>query len=293
MKRFMKKIIFRYTLVVIAAATVWLVQSCKDDDPTYGTPKITEFSPASGGPVGTFVTITGTYFSTTKPAIVKFNGVQAETLEVTGTSIVALVPSGASSGKISVEVEGHTGSSTSDFAVTAGTPAPAILSFTPTSGNGVDTIAVTISGVNFSSTASANTVKFNGVTAKVIDAAARSLTVLVPKGTTTGRITVEVEGVSGIGTSRSDFSVPTPTISNFIPSFSIVGSTVVIMGKDFNKHIAENIVKFNGVQATVVKDGSTTTTLTVIVPGGATTGKITVEVDGVVGKSSDDFTVTN
>jgi hypothetical protein len=290
MKRFMKKIIFRYTLVVIAAATVWLVQSCKDDDPTYGTPKITEFSPASGGPVGTFVTITGTYFSTTKPTIVKFNGVQAETLEVTGTSIVAVVPSGASSGKISVDVEGHTGSSTTDFAVTSGTPAPGVLSFDPSSGNGADGTTVTISGVNFSTTPANNTVMFNGVKAEVTAATNRSLTVVVPKGATSGKITVAVDGVTGLGTSRSDFSVPTPGIASFTPKASIVGSTVVITGTNFSKTAENNVVKFNGVTAAVPTDVSATS-LTVIVPATATTGKITVAVDGVTGTSADDFKV--
>ncbi|WP_333820050.1 IPT/TIG domain-containing protein [Ohtaekwangia sp.] len=286
----MKKIIFRYTLVVIAAATVWLVQSCKDDDPTYGTPKITEFSPASGGPVGTFVTITGTYFSTIKPTTVKFNGVEAETLEVTGTSIVALVPSGATSGKITVSVEGHTGSSTTDFAVTGGTPAPAVLSFDPSSGNGADGTTVTISGVNFSTTPANNTVMFNGVEAEVTAATNRSLTVVVPEGATSGKITVAVDGVTGVGTSRSDFSVPTPSITGFTPKASIVGSTVVITGTNFSKTAENNVVKFNGVTAAVPTDVSATS-LTVIVPATATTGKITVAVDGVTGTSADDFTV--
>lgn len=286
----MKKIIFRYTLVVIAAATVWLVQSCKDDDPTYGTPKITEFSPASGGPVGTFVTITGTYFSTIKPTTVKFNGVEAETLEVTGTSIVALVPSGATSGKITVSVEGHTGSSTTDFAVTGGTPAPAVLSFDPSSGNGADGTTVTISGVNFSTTPANNTVMFNGVEAEVTAATNRSLTVVVPEGATSGKITVAVDGVTGVGTSRSDFSVPTPSIASFTPKASIVGSTVVITGTNFSKTAENNVVKFNGVTAAVPTDVSATS-LTVIVPATATTGKITVAVDGVTGTSADDFTV--
>ncbi|HEY9044981.1 MAG TPA: IPT/TIG domain-containing protein [Ohtaekwangia sp.] len=288
----MKKIILKYTLVVIAAAAAGLVQSCKEDDPTYGTPKVTEFSPAAGGPVGTFVTITGTYFSTTKPTIVKFNGVQAETLETTGTSIVALVPTGATSGKISVTVEGYTGSSATDFAVTAGTPSPAILTFDPASGNGVDGVSVTIKGANFSKTAANNIVKFNGVEADVpTDVTDRSLTVVVPEGATSGKITVEVDGVTGVGTSRSDFSVPSPGVTSFTPKSSIVGSTVVITGTNFSKTASNNTVKFNGVEATVSPDDASTTSLTVTVPAGATTGKISVTVGGQTGTSADDFKI--
>ncbi|MFM8744033.1 MAG: IPT/TIG domain-containing protein, partial [Cytophagales bacterium] len=63
---------------------------------------IESFAPASGA-VGTSVTLTGTNFSTT-PAnnVVKFNGVTATVTASTATSITATVPTGATSGTISV-----------------------------------------------------------------------------------------------------------------------------------------------------------------------------------------------
>jgi len=290
MSRLIEKINIKYFLALSAVVAVWLLQACDEEDATVGDPMVTSFSPTAGGPVGTFVTISGKYFSTTKPTTVKFNGVEAETLEISSTSIQAIVPAGATSGQISVEVEGHTGTSASSFAVTSGTPAPVILSFTPNTGNGVDGATVTIKGVNFSTTASQNIVKFNGIAAETpTSAAARSLTVKVPEGVTTGKITVEVQGVSSVATSPADFTALSPAVTSFTPKNSIVGSTVVITGTNFSPTAANNVVKFNGVTATVSE--ASATSLTVTVPEGATTGKVSVTVDEKTGTSSDSFTV--
>lgn len=290
MSRLIEKINIKYSLALIAIVAVWLLQACEEEDATVGDPMVTSFTPTAGGPVGTFVTISGKYFSTKKPTTVKFNGVEAETLEISSTSIQALVPTGATSGQISVEVDGYTGTSTSSFAVTSGTPAPVILSFTPNTGNGVDGASVTIKGVNFSTTPSQNIVKFNDVLAAApTSASARSLTVKVPEGVTTGKITVEVQGVSSIATSPADFTALSPTVTSFTPKSSIVGSTVVITGTNFSTTAANNVVKFNGVNATISE--ASASSLTVIVPAGATTGKVSVTVDGKTGTSGDNFTV--
>jgi hypothetical protein len=81
-------------------------------------PTITGFTPTNG-PVSTSVTITGTNFSAT-PAnnTVKFNGTTATVISSTATSISTTVPSGATTGKISVTVSGNTATSAADFTVT-------------------------------------------------------------------------------------------------------------------------------------------------------------------------------
>ncbi|MEZ4972671.1 MAG: IPT/TIG domain-containing protein [Cyclobacteriaceae bacterium] len=82
------------------------------------SPTISSFTPSSG-PVGTTVTITGTNFDPT-PAnnTVKFNGTTAAVSVSSSTSITCTVPSGASSGKITVTVAGNTATSVVDFTVT-------------------------------------------------------------------------------------------------------------------------------------------------------------------------------
>ena len=84
--------------------------------------------------------------------------------------------------------------------------APTITSFSPTSG--VVGTSVTITGTNFSSTLSSNTVKFNGTTATLSSGNTTQLVASVPIGATTGKITVTV-GVN-TATSAGDFTITTP-----------------------------------------------------------------------------------
>lgn len=172
-------------------------------------PEITSFSPVSG-PVGTSVAITGTNFSST-PAnnLVTFNAKDAVVSSSTSTTIAATVPAGATTGKISVTVGCITAVSATDFIVGAAS-LPTIINFTPASGSIGTT--VTITGTNFSMTPADNTVQFNGATATVSASTATSITVTVPSGATTGKITVTVGGKTA--TSATNFTVTTgPSIT--------------------------------------------------------------------------------
>ena len=81
-------------------------------------PTLTRFSPVRG-PAGTRVTLTGTHFLGATHVL--FNGVRAPEFEiVSGTSIEAVVPPGASSGRISVVTPGGTAVSSDPFTVTTG-----------------------------------------------------------------------------------------------------------------------------------------------------------------------------
>ncbi len=82
---------------------------------TAQTPTINNFSPQSGV-AGTSVIITGSNFSST-PAnnTVKFNGVSATVSAATTCMLFVTVPSGASSGLVSVTVAGQTGTSLNKF----------------------------------------------------------------------------------------------------------------------------------------------------------------------------------
>jgi hypothetical protein len=78
-------------------------------------------------------------------------------------------------------------------------------------------------------------------------------------------------------------------ITSFDPTSGPVGSNVTIYGAGFSAVAADNLVKINGVVASVAAAavGSLITT----VPVGATTGRITVTVGGNTATSSQDFTV--
>jgi len=87
-------------------------------DPAPTAPTITTFSPTSGA-VGTSVTITGTNFSSTLASnTVKFNGTTATLSSGTTTQLVALVPTAATTGKISVTTSVGTATSSADFTIT-------------------------------------------------------------------------------------------------------------------------------------------------------------------------------
>ena len=77
-------------------------------------PVIITFAPM-GGPVGTVVTLTGADFVGT--TAVAFNGVSAPFTFVSGTTLTATVPAGASTGLITVTTAGGTGSSATTFTV--------------------------------------------------------------------------------------------------------------------------------------------------------------------------------
>jgi hypothetical protein len=78
-------------------------------------PTITSFSPTAG-PVGTTVTITGT--NLTGATSVKFNGVSATITSNTATQIVTKVPTGATTGPITVTTDNGTATSSTNFTVT-------------------------------------------------------------------------------------------------------------------------------------------------------------------------------
>ena len=158
---------------------------------------VTSFSPASGK-VGAAVTITGSNFGSSPT--VKFNGVVASSPVVTGgTSIVVNVPTGATTGAISVEVTGETtGTSATSFTVLA----PSITTLSPEAGLVGNT--VTISGVNLATATSVTFTGASGAIAATPSAATdSSITVTVPAGTVTGNVTVTTASGSSSARFRS------------------------------------------------------------------------------------------
>ncbi|MCU0420692.1 MAG: FG-GAP-like repeat-containing protein [Cyclobacteriaceae bacterium] len=167
---------------------------------------------------------------------------------------------------------------------------PTLASFVPIAGP-VGT-SVTITGTNFSLVPAENVVRFfNNRTATVTASTATTLTVTVPTGATTGRISVTTNCVTV--TSATDFTVGVvalPAITSFTPTSGPIGATVTITGTNFGTTPANNTAAFNGTTAVVT--ASTTTSITTSVPTGGTTGKITVTVNGNTATSATDFTVT-
>ena len=173
-------------------------------------PSITSLNPSSGL-VGSSVTITGANFGATQGASsVKFNGTTAPITSWSATSIVAQVPTGATTGSVVVTIGGV---ASNGVAFTVTTATPSISGLNPTLGM-VGT-SVTVSGSNFGATQGTSTVKFNGVAGAPTNWSATSIAVPVPTGATTGNVVVTVGGTTSNGV---NFTVSTDTTAPSVPT---------------------------------------------------------------------------
>lgn len=171
------------------------------------------------------------------------------------------------------------------FSVALPAAAATITSFTPTTGPVGTT--VTISGTNL---AGATAVRFNGTAATgyTVNQAGTQITgVIVPGGATTGPISVVTP--QGTATSTTAFTVVAgaPVASSFAPANGVAGTAVTITGTNL---AGTNSVKFKGMAAlSFVVNGSTS--VTAVVPVGATTGVISVGGPNGSANTSGSFTV--
>jgi hypothetical protein len=217
-----------------------------------GGPTITSFSP-DNGPEGTLVDIQGT--NLLGATGVSFNGTADTSFVVNSdVDITAHVPTGATTGPISVIAPSGTGTSSTNFTVIS---PPTVTSFSPMSGP-VGTM-VAINGTNFTG---ATAVKFNGTpaTSYTVNSSIR-ITATVPSGATTGKISVSAAG--GTGTSAGSFTVTAgrpPTITNFTPTFGRTGAKITINGTGFT---GTTSVKLGAVSAAFTVNSASKITATV------------------------------
>lgn len=149
------------------------------------SPFIKLVSPVPAGKEGSQIGILGQGFNSS--SVVKFAGVTATTKVLTGTTfILATVPAGALTGKVTVTTGSTTLSTTGNYRVLA-----TLTSFTPMSGP-VGTV-VTISGAGLKQTTK---VTFNKVSATFTVKSDSQITATVPAGATTGTIVVFTTGGS-------------------------------------------------------------------------------------------------
>jgi hypothetical protein len=202
------------------------------------TSSISQLSPVAGIP-GTPVTISGNGFGDTQgTSVVFFNNAPAVATSWSNTSIVAIVPPGASSGPVAALVNGAASTS---LPFTVG---PTIASIAPSSGSLQTT--VTIAGINFGNTQGTSSVSFNGVVANSSAWSNTQIVAQVPVGATSGLVTVTVNGLQSNGV---PFSVGTGTIAGTI---SQLGNGTALNGASVRVLRAKSIVG----TATSASDGS-------------------------------------
>ena len=182
-------------------------------------PVITELQPPSAQP-GDTIAIIGARFDGRAPTrnTVRFTrsaqagGGQtiAQVTQATRTQLSVIVPADAATGPVTVQTEGGTATSPSDFVIST-FPAPVISDFTPKHGP-VGT-AVTLTGTNLKVTASDPLVTFAGANgarlpALVQSATATEVRVLVPNAALSGLI--ELTNAGGTATTAGLFTIDAP-----------------------------------------------------------------------------------
>ncbi|MBS1559942.1 MAG: IPT/TIG domain-containing protein, partial [Bacteroidetes bacterium] len=244
-------------------------------------------SVVTGGNASFTVTAAGTPPFTYQWQFDNNTGIWGPLAGQTASSLTISNASNSNKGNYRVVVTGVCGTITSSSALLLVNP-PTISNFSPSSG-AIGT-SVTITGAGFDGTTpSNNTVKFNGVGATVTSSTSTSLTVTVPAAIS-GNNTINVTVGGQTAVSASSFSV-IPTLSGFLPSSGIIGSTVTITGTGFDgTTVSNNTVKFGSTTATV--STATATSLTVTVPAAISgSNTINVTVGGQTATSATPFSV--
>jgi YVTN family beta-propeller protein/YD repeat-containing protein len=246
-------------------------------------PSIAFFSPPLGA-AGTAVSIQGSEFDAVTPANnqVAFNGTPAVVQGATETTLTVVVPSGATSGAITVTTSAGTGTSATPFI----TGAVAITNATPAQGVRGQGISLTLTGTNLLGTSASG---FDFSPSNVV-ATATQLTMDLAIGLAARSSTFTV--TNQVSSTPVPFTaVPGPPgVAGLSPSLGAVGRVVRIDGEGFDDAaLANNVVRFNGVQAEVVT--ADPTSLTAVVPAGASTGPITVTSAQGIATSAQSFTV--
>lgn len=251
-------------------------------------PTITALVP-DWGPEGTVVTIQGRYFGLLpQDNIIRLGSQIVPALTAAQDELTFFIPPGAVSDDVTVEVPPDMSNAVA-FEVTS-PKLTRVEEFFGSEGS-----AIVLSGENFSPLASENIVRFNGVQAPVLFASSfgDSLSTVVPIGTRSGPVTVEVVPGRGI-TNGLPFCLdgslpPAPSIGSVSPGSGAVGDPIRIDGSNFSPNHSDNEIRFNGTLAPTLR-GSTSRLYT-RVPAGAISGPITVEVAGQIG-SFVNFSVT-
>lgn len=254
-------------------------------------PVINSIAPSTAK-VGAEITITGNYFGDTQGVgYVDFNGIQAsDYTSWSNTSIKVKVPANVNSGPLKVVV-GSMQSNSVSFTLLVDTPDPIITSLNKNTFKSSDEISIT--GKNFgNSKTAASKVIFNGIESTNYPQWSSTLIkVIVPIGTTSGKVVVVVDGKSS---NSVDYTIESPgkkpSITSVTPTLAPSGDIIQIYGSNFgNSSGANAFVMFGAVKAATSNWSDTWITATVPeMASGAT--KITVTVDGNKSNESN-FTV--
>jgi hypothetical protein len=258
---------------VTSGPVVVTVLSVPSNNVTYkGSPRIASLSVTSGV-IGDPLTITGVNMdSGSQVAFTDYTGQQScwtTPTTTTSTTMVTTVPACAATGSVGVEYQGSNFSTYYSNGINF-TVNPSITSLSPTSGT-VGT-SVQVNGGPFGFPQGSSTITFDGMTATPTLWLPSQINFYPPVGSASGNVVVTVNNVAS--NPKSFMLNPGPVISGISKASGPAGASVIITGTGFGTSQGSSTVTFNGVIAAAAPWSSTS--ITVTVPGTASTGNIVV-----------------
>jgi RHS repeat-associated protein len=144
------------------------------------------------------INIWGTGFSITPSNdTVKFNGTAATVTAATAYTLAVKVPTGATTGTVTVQTTTEGPVTSSQTFTVAASPAPTITSLSASvAASGT---VITMTGTNFETVANNDFVKVNQTMAEVTSATSTSIKFVVPEATSSGRVIISTPQGMGVG----------------------------------------------------------------------------------------------
>src|SRR5579864_5518137 len=250
------------------------------------SPVILSLNNTSAAP-GTLIAVNGMYFGTSQgTSTITFNGTVPTLYSWSDSQIYAYVPTGATSGRLLVTVNGIA----SNSIVFNVQQTPTITSISPTSG-AAGTV-ITINGTSFGNSYDpAPQVLGAPFTVTATSWTQTSLQAVIPLSAYP-----EVQSLTVKQNTRSSSAVNftvvgTPGISSLSPTSGAPGTPVTINGSNFGSTQGSSTVTFNGVPAASITTWGTSS-ITAVPPSNVTTGPINVTVNSINSNPTQTFTVT-
>lgn len=189
-----------------------------------GVPVISSIAPASvSNAGGSLITLTGTGFGTIGTPSVTIDGIKSPCVtRISDTKVLAMIPVGASTGNVDVNVISGAGGGAAVVPGTvnlvASTTLPTATNVTPSSvsiGGGDE---VTITGTNFGAAGTVG-VTVGGNCARVLSSTATSITIETPSGDVAGAADVVIGATTGTVTKAAAITyIPNSGVSSVSPS---------------------------------------------------------------------------
>jgi IPT/TIG domain len=199
------------------------ISACKKDSSIVSQPPvltITGVKPLMAKQGDTIIIIGSNFNLDPSMDTVRFNGIPASVQKATADTLFVIIPAGNCTGVVTVN-----GIAAPGPGFTVGLTVLMIKAVNPRSGKQGDTIIIT--GSNFNPDPSMDTVRFNGIPARVQKATADTLFVIVPAGNCTGVVTVNGITAPGPGFTLSPTIIMPSGTSIYIGGESPSGTGVI------------------------------------------------------------------